>query len=131
MHRRECPGKSRDRLQAAVLRKQGRTLKGIAYIVGRGICTIHRWLSRMECEGLEGWHDGRSPGRPQLLNPEQEKVIEGDLDGTPCECGFERGSWNAWMIARRILDRFGIAYSSRSAIRHADTVEGVSGIDRI
>ena len=30
MYRREPPGKSRDRLQAAVLRKRGRTLKKIA-----------------------------------------------------------------------------------------------------
>ena len=43
-----------------------------------------------------------------------------DLDGTPRECGFERGSWNARMIAKRILDRFGVvSYSGRSAIRLA------------
>lgn len=119
MYRRERPGKSRDRLQAAVLRKRGRTLKEIARTVGRGISTVHRWLSRMGCEGLERRHDAKSPGRPRLLNAEQEKAIEGDLDGTPRECGFERGSWNGRMVARRILERFGVPYSSRSAIRLA------------
>lgn len=116
---RERPGKSRDRLQAAILRKQGRTLWKIARVMGRGISTIHRWLSRMEREGPDGRHDGKSPGRPRLLNPEQERTIEGDLDGTPRDSGFERGSWNARMIARRISDRFGVPYSSRSAIRLA------------
>ena len=41
-YRRERPGKSRDRLQAAVLRKLGRTLEKIAHIMGRGVSTIHR-----------------------------------------------------------------------------------------
>ena len=68
-------------------------------------------------EGPNGRHDGKSPGRPRLLNPGQEKAIEGDLDGPPCDSGFERGSWNARMVARRILERFGVPYSVRSAIR--------------
>ena len=118
-YRRERPGKSRDRLQAAVLRKRGRTLKEIARTVGRGISTVHRWLYRMEREGLERRHDTKSPGRPRLLSPEQERTIEGDLDGTPRDSGFERGSWNGRMVARRILERFGVPYSSRSAIRLA------------
>ena len=87
--------------------------------MGRGVSTVHRWLSRMEHEGLDGRHDGKNPGRPRLLNPDQEKAIEGDLDGTPRESGFERGSWNARMVARRILDRFSVPYSGRSAIRLA------------
>ena len=53
MYRRECPGKSEVRLQTAVLRKQDRTLKEIARTLGRGISTVHRWLYRMEYEGLE------------------------------------------------------------------------------
>ena len=118
-YRRERPGKSRDRLQAAVLRKRGMMLKEIARTAGRGISTVHRWLSRMEREGLGGRHDGKSHGRPRLLNAEQEKAIKGDLDGTPRSSGFERGSWNARMVARRILERFGIPYSRRSAIRLA------------
>ncbi len=118
-YRREHPGKFRDRLQAAVLRKRGSVLKEIARTIGRGISTSYRWLYRMECEGLECRYDDKSPGRPRLLIPEQERTIEGDLDGTPRECGFERGSWNARILARHILERFGVQYSGRSAIRLA------------
>ena len=89
------PGKSGDRLQAAGLRKRGRTLGKIVRIMGCGVSTTHWWLSRMEREGLDGRHDCKSPGRQRLLNPDQEKTVEGDLDGTPRESGFERGSWNA------------------------------------
>ena len=41
-YRREPPGKSRDRLQAAGLRKRGRTLGKIARIMGRSVSTVHR-----------------------------------------------------------------------------------------
>jgi len=119
MYRHERPGKSRDRLQAAVLRKRGKMLEEIAKIMGRWASTIHRWLSRMEREGPEGRRDAKSPGRPRPLNAEQERTIEEDLDGTPRECGFERGSWNGRMVARRVLERFGVPYSRRSAIRLA------------
>ena len=119
MHKRERPGRSRDRLQAAVLRKRGRTLEGIAKIMRRWASTIHRWLHRMDREGLEGRHDGKSPGRPRKMDPGQEWIIEEDLDKPPSESGFVRGSWNSKMVARRILERFGIACSRRTALRVA------------
>ena len=119
-YRREPPGKSRDRLQAAVLRKRGKMIVEIVTISGRHPSTVHRWLYRLEREGSEGRHDRRGPGRPRLLTPEQERLIKEDLDGPPSESGFGRGSWNARMLARRIGDRFGIIpYSRRTALRIA------------
>lgn len=118
-HRREPPGKSRDRLQAAVLRKHGRMLEDIASIIGRDSSTIHRWLHRMECEGPDARHDRWGSGRPRQLTPEQESAIEEDLDKLPSESGFGRGSWNSKMVARRIADRFGIMCSRRTALRVA------------
>ena len=119
MHRREPPGKSRDRLQAAVLRKRGKTVEKIAGIVGRHSSTVHRWLHRMEREGPDGRHDRKSPGRPRLLTPEQEGAVEEDLDKPPPESGFDRGSWNSRLLARRMGDRFGVACSRRTALRVA------------
>ncbi len=37
----------------------------------------------------------------------------------PRNSGFERGSSNGRMVARRILERFGVSYSGRSVIRLA------------
>ena len=118
-HRCEKPGKSRDRLQAAVLRKRGNKVAQIAKIVGRHSSTVSRWLRRMECEGLEARHDNKSPGRPRKLNPEQERAVEEDLDKPPNESGFVRGSWNSKMVSRRILERFSIICSRRTALRVA------------
>ena len=116
-YRRERPGKSRDRLQAAMLRKRGRMLKEIVHTLGRGTSTVYRWLYRMERKGPEDRYYTKSLGKPWLLNVEQERTIKEGIDGTPRECGFERGSCNARMLARHILERFGVQYSSRSAIR--------------
>ncbi len=118
-YRREYAGKSKDRLQAVVLRKRGRVLKDIARILGRGISTIYRWLYRMERKGLEHRYSTKSPCMPRLLSPEQECTIKGDIDRTPRECGFELDSWNTRILARHTLERFGVQYSSRSAIRLA------------
>ena len=63
----------------------------------------------MEHEGLKSRHDTKSPGRPRLLNAEQERTIKGGIDGTPRDSGFERGSWKARMLAKHILERFGRA----------------------
>lgn len=115
----EKPGKSRDRLQAAVLRKSGQVLCDIAKIVGRHKSTVSRWLLRMARGGLGHRHDKKSPGRPRKMTPEQDRMIESDLDKPPSESGFSRGSWNSRMVARRILDRFSIVCSPRTALRIA------------
>lgn len=73
----------------------------------------------MERKGLERRHDAKSPRRPRLLNPEQERTIEGDLDGMPRNGGFERHIWNDEMLVGRMPERFGAPYSGGSAIRLA------------
>ena len=115
-YRRKYPGKYIDRLRAAVLEWCDMALKEIVRTIGRGFSTVYRRLYRMEREGLECRYNAKSPGRPRLLNPEQERTIKVDLDETPRNIGFERGSWNARMLARHILEQFGVQYSSRSLI---------------
>ena len=88
--------------------------------MGRSVSTVHRWLSQLEREGPDGRHDGKSPSRPRLLTPEQERLIQEDLDGPPSDSGFAHGSWNARMLAGRIGDRSGIIpCSRRTALRIA------------
>ena len=119
MYKREKPGKSRERLQAALLRKKGKILEEIAVILGRGVSTIYRWLYKMDHEGVEHRHDRKRPGRPRTLNLEQEKAIKEDLDKPPSECGFKRSIWNSKMVVKRIFERFNILYSKSSALRLA------------
>ena len=53
MSRRGRPG-NRDRLQAVVLRKQGRALWKIVRVMGRRVSTVHRRPSKVERKGLDG-----------------------------------------------------------------------------
>ena len=121
-YRHEPPGKSRDRLQAAILRKRGEMIVEMATISGsHHPSTIHRRLHRLEREGPDVRYDRWGPGRPQSLTPEQEHPIQEDLGGLPSGNGFVRGSWNARMLAKRIVDKFGIIpCSRRTALRIAD-----------
>ena len=120
MHRREKPGKSRDGLQAAKLRKRGGTLEEIADVVGKHPSTISRWLNRMAREGVDAREDRKSPGRPRNITPEQERAVEKDLDKPPGESGFDRGSWKSKLLARHVRDTFDVACSPRTALRVAD-----------
>ena len=122
MYRHEPPGKSVDGLQAAIFRKRDKMIVEIVAISGRHHpSTIHRWLHRLERECSDGRYDRWSPGRPRLLALEQERSIKEDLGGPPSDSGFVRGSWNAGMLARRIVDKFDvITCSRRTALRIAD-----------
>ena len=60
-YRKESPGKSRDRLQAAVGRKKGKSESVIAAQLGRSHGVISEWLNRLQSEGLEGRYDRKSP----------------------------------------------------------------------
>ena len=75
MQRREPLGKAKYILQAAVLRKRGKTLEEIEDCIGIPQGTVHGWLARLESGGLECRYDKKSPGRPPLLNQEQQDAI--------------------------------------------------------
>lgn len=116
MHRREPPGKSKERLQAAVLEWQDELPGNMAGMTGRGVGTVHRWPSKTEREGPEGRHDNKSPGRLRFLNLEQERAIGEDLAKSPRENGFGRGSRNAKVAARCMLERSGVPYGRRADV---------------
>ena len=63
MLRRELPGKSRDRLMAAVQRKKGKQVGEIARLLGRAQGTISNWLHRLQDEGGRGGAGRGGAGR--------------------------------------------------------------------
>ena len=119
MQRREPFGKAKYILQAAVLRKRGKTLEDIENCIGIPEGTVHGWLARLALGGLECRHDKKSPGRPPRLNQKQQDAIEADIDKSPQKSGFERGNWTARLVARRILNRFNVPYTNDGALKLA------------
>ncbi len=82
-YRREYAGKSRDRLQAAALRKRGMVLKEITRTVWRGLAP--------STGGYTGW--SAKVQRAGTI----PRVRAGRGYWKPRDSGFERGSWNAMM----------------------------------
>ncbi len=50
-----------------MLIKRGKMIVEMAAISGRHPSTVHRWLYRLEREGLKGRHDRRGPGRMRFV----------------------------------------------------------------
>ena len=95
-------------MQAAVLRKRGKTLEDIENCIGIPEGTVHGWLARLALGELECRYDQKSPGRPPRLNQEQPDATDADIDKSPQKSGFDRGNWTAKLVARRILNRFSV-----------------------
>lgn len=115
-YKKEPPGKSRDRLQAAVMRKRDKSQAYIARHLGRAQSVISDWLHRIHDEGIGNLHDRKSPGRPCRLSAEQQDKVKAELQRPPSECGFERGTWTASGVAQLIEKLFGILYGPAGAL---------------
>ena len=122
-YRREPSGKSRDRLQAAVMRKRGRSEGSIARRPGGAQSVVSCWLRRMAAEGIGGRHDRRSPGRPCRISGEQRGEVRRDLLREPAECGLERGTWTGGLLAAHILRKFGVRYGRDGALALAHRLD--------
>ncbi len=112
----EHSGKSRERLQAALLRRQGQDLESIRKILGRGKGSISRWLNRMQKEGPDAILDGKSTGRPCKLSKVQQEAVKISLAQDPMCSGFERSNWTARLLGVHIENNYGTQYSASGAL---------------
>ena len=119
MQRREPAGKAKEMLQAAVHRKEDKTIEAIGKCIGRSVGTIHGWLARLSLGGLERRYDRKSPGRPPHLSGEQQAAVEASIDRPPKDSGFARGNWTAKLVARLIKVRFDVPYTNDGALKLA------------
>ena len=107
----EPSGKSRERLQAAQMRRDGKSESTICKILGRSKSTISAWLNRIEKDGLDAIHDGKSPGRPSKLSIYQQDAIRACLEEEPIYWGFERSNWTARVLGMFVNNTCRVQYS--------------------
>ena len=116
MLKKEPPGKPRERLQAALLRREGKCESKISKILGRSKSSISRWLNKMQESGIDARYDGKSTGRrPKVSDAQQEKIKE-SLSQEPMASGFERSNWTAKLLATHIDNLFGVKYTASGAL---------------
>ena len=114
----EPPGKARDRLNMARLRRMGRGVREIGRLMGKAYSTTRRWLWRMHTDGLGGKDDKTRDGGKPMLSEGHTTFISKCLDGSPADHGFEGEDWHTWHMSSILESKFGIRIAGRTLRRY-------------
>ncbi len=115
----------RERVLAAIGRKQGDTLETLAERHGVVEKTIRNWLDRFEEEPIEqAPYDEQRPGRPSKLQEEQREQLFAQLQAPPTELGYEQQAWSTQLLLHHVEEEYGVEYSKG----HARKLLGKAGL---
>lgn len=104
----------RERVLAAIGRKQGDTLARLAERHGVVEKTIRNWLDRFAAEPLEeAPYDEQRPGRPAKLTDEQKEQVIKEFTRPPTELGYDRQAWTSSLAAHHIETTYDVDYTVR------------------
>jgi len=109
-------GKPRERVLAAIGRKQGDEIQTLAERHGVVEKTIRNWLDRFAEEPIEqAPYDDPKPGRPpKLEGPQREQFFE-QLQQPPTELGYEQQAWSPQLLLDHVKEEYGVEYSEGHA----------------
>src|SRR3989344_3121856 len=83
MYAAEQHPKSKLRLLAAVHRREGKSIDGIAYMLSKHRRTVHGWLTRFAERGIDAKNARKQTGRPSQLTLAQKRRLVKDLERGP------------------------------------------------
>jgi transposase len=108
--------KPRERVLAAIGRKQGDTLPRLAERHGVIEKTIRNWLDRFAEEPIEpAPYDEQRPGRPSKLEDKQRDQLFEHLQDSPTELGYEQQAWSTKLLLHHVKEEYDIEYSDGHA----------------
>ena len=114
----------RERVLAAIGRKQGDELKTLAERHGVVEKTIRNWLDRFEKEPIEqAPYDDQRPGRPSKLEKEQREQLFAQLQHPPTEFGYELQAWSSKLLLHHVEEEYGVEYSEGHARKLLEKAE--------
>ena len=110
LYKRQRDGRTRTRLQAVILARQGESAAAIAKILGYSPRSIQGWVRRYNAHGINGMADRPRSGRtPKLPRREENKLRK------RIETGLGSGESGARLRGRDIQQilkvQFGVDYS--------------------
>ena len=106
----------RERVLAAIGRKQGDQISTLAERHGVVEKTIRNWLDRFENRPLEqAPYDQSRPGRPSKLSDKHRTEVLERLQSPPTELGYERRTWTSALLVDYISEEYGVEYSNGHA----------------
>ena len=117
MRKEEPDERYKRHFDAAIMRKDGKTVGEIAEDIGVHTGTVMNWLHRMlEKDGLGEDYKTRR-GIPSKFTPEILKKLERDMKKPPGHYGLESETWTSKTVAQHVLKKYGIRFTSPSMRR--------------
>jgi transposase len=106
----------RERVLAAIGRKQGDEIETLAERHGVVEKTIRNWLDRFEEEPIEqASYDAPRPGGPSKLTAEERHQLEEALQQPPTELGYEHQAWSPKLLLNYVKEEFDVEYTGSHA----------------
>ena len=122
--------KPRERVLAAIGRKQGDQIDTLAErhgVVGK---TIRNWLDRFAEQPIEqAPYDAPRPGGPSKLTTDQREHLEEVLHDPPTELGYDQQAWSSKLLLHYVACEYDVEYSKRHT-RYLMTETGLPGGQR-
>ena len=107
-HKKEKAGKSKYRLHAALLRKEGKSIRKISRMLGVAYSTVRDWLVRMHAGNLKRRFDRKRRDRVRMILRQVHRNIKWWLGRDPTRYWYEAGSWQMVMIQDMLYKKFRI-----------------------
>ncbi|WP_423995056.1 IS630 family transposase [Halorubrum trapanicum] len=109
-------GKPRERVLAAIGRKQGDQLDTLAKRHGVVEKTIRNWLDRFEEEPIEqAPYDAPRPGGPAKIEGKEREQLFEQLQQPPTELGYDQQAWSAKLLLHHVKEEYGVEYHENYA----------------
>jgi len=106
----------RERVLAAIGRKQGDQIDTLAERHGIVERTIIYWLDRFDEKPIEqAPYDEPRPGRPSKLDDNEREQLFADLHKPPTELRYEQQVWSPKLLLAHVNDEYGVEYSKGHA----------------
>ena len=109
-------GKPRERVLAAIGRKQGDQLDTLAARHGVVTRTIQNWLNRFEDQPIEqAPYDAPRPGGPAKIDGTEREQLFEQLQQPPTELGYDLQAWSAKLLLYHVKEEYGVEYHKNYA----------------
>jgi transposase len=91
----------------------GGTRADAARLGGVGPQTLRDWVLRFNAKGPDGLVDGKSTGRPSLLDDEQRRALVAMVEAGPNPAIHEVVRWRLIDLTRWVFDEYGLSVTKQ------------------
>jgi len=91
----------------------GGTRADAARLGGVGLQTLRDWVLRFNAKGPDGLVDGKSTGRPSVLDDEQRRALVAMVEAGPNPAIHEVVRWRLIDLAQWVFDEYGLSVTKQ------------------